>query len=118
MKDSLKNFLEYCGSEEELMYYVRINAEWNEDSFQRMKQLARAVMKDYADEDYYPKRFIIYFMREIPSVINILSHFKKCSEKERLAGYTDESYLSMIAERIKQLEKFRLEFVSSLEDYS
>ena len=63
MKDSLKKFYEYLVSDEELMYYVRINVEWNEESFNQMKQLVREVIKDYADEDYYPKRFTIYFMR-------------------------------------------------------
>lgn len=114
MKESLKNFYEYCSSEEELMYYVRINAEWNEESFLKMQRLVRDVMKDYANEDYYPKSFIVYFMIEIPSVINMLSHFKKCTEKEYLLGYTDESYLSMIAERIKQLNKLRREFIDTL----
>lgn len=116
MKDSLKKFYEYLGSDEELMYYVRINVEWNEESFSKMKQVVRAVIKDYEEEDYYPKRFIIYFMREIPSIINILSHFKKCTEKERLLdGYTDETYLSIIAEKIEEIKKLRWEFIKSLE---
>lgn len=115
MKDSLKKFYEYLGSDEELMYYVRINVEWNEESFNQMKRLVREVIKDYADEDYYPKRFTIYFMREIPSIINMLSHFKVCTEKELLAGYTDETYQSMLAERREQLEKLRWEFIRSLE---
>ena len=115
MKDSLKKFYEYLGSDEELMYYVRINVEWNEESFNQMKQLVREVIKDYADEDYYPKRFTIYFMREIPSIINMLSHFKVCTEKELLDGYTDETYQSMLEERREQLEKLRWEFIRSLE---
>lgn len=116
MKDSLKKFYEYLGSDEELMYYVRINVEWNEESFSKMKQVVRAVIKDYEEEDYYPKRFIIYFMREIPSIINMLSHFKKCTKKELLLdGYTDETYLSMIAEKIEELKKLRWEFIKSLE---
>lgn len=116
MKDSLKNFIEYLGSDEELMYYVRINVEWNEESFIRMKHLVREVIRDYENEDFYPKIFVQYFMREIPSVINILSHFKGCSEKELSAGYTKETYLSMIAERIKQLKNLHWEFVKSLTD--
>lgn len=33
MKDSLKKFYEYYASDEELMTYVRLNGEWNEESF-------------------------------------------------------------------------------------
>lgn len=116
MKESLKNFYDYLGSDEELMCYIRINVEWNEESFIKMKHLVSEVFKDYENENYYPKRFIMYFMREIPSIINMLSHFKKCTEKELLAGYTEETYLGMIAERIEQLKKLHWEFVNSLSD--
>lgn len=114
MKNCMKKFYEYIQSDEELMYYVRINAEWNEELFIKMKKLIREVINDYENDDYYPKRFVMYFMLEIPSIINMLSHFKTCNEKERLAGYTEESYLSMIAERRKQLEELRKEFIDSL----
>ncbi len=116
MKESLNKFCEYLGSDDELFCYVRLNAAWNEEAFIKMRELVRAVMEDYAQEDYYPKRFIMYFMREIPSLINILSQFRACSEEELLAGYTEETYLSMIAERIEQLKKLRWEFVDSLTD--
>lgn len=71
-------------------------------------------MKDYAYEDDYPKQFMAYFIREIPAVIDMLSHYKCCSEKELPAGYTDESYRNMIAEKIEQLKKFQQEFIHSL----
>ena len=116
MKNSLKRFYEYIDSDEELMYCVRIKVEWNEESFNNMRQLARDVIKDYANEDYYPKKFIIYFMREIPSIINILSHIRGCTEKDLMAGYTEETYLNMIAERREQLKKLRWEFIRSLGD--
>lgn len=112
--DSLYNFYEYLGSKKNLEYCIRINVEWNEESFVKMKQLAREVMKDYANEDYYPKRFICYFVRDIPRIISILSHFKICTEKELAAGYTQETYQSMIEERIEQLNELCKEFIDSL----
>lgn len=36
---------------------------------------------------------------DIPAIINMLSHYKCCSEKELSAGYTDDSYRNMIAEK-------------------
>ena len=64
VKDSLKKFYEYYASDEELMYYIRMNAEWNENSFNKMKQLARDVMRDYADEDYYHKSLSCIFLEK------------------------------------------------------
>ncbi|MCM1246531.1 MAG: hypothetical protein NC293_12890 [Roseburia sp.] len=117
MKESLKNFYRYNASDEELFTYIRINAgEWNEQSFIQMKKIVREVMKDYKDENCYPKVLVSYFMRNIPSVINILSGFKRPSDEEIQKGYTEEMYLSMIAERIKELKKLQLEFERSLNE--
>lgn len=115
MKESMKSFYKYNASDEELFTYIRINAgEWNEQSFIQMKKIVGEVMKDYQDEDYYPKAFVSYFIRNIPSVINILSGCKRCSDEEIQKGYTEETYLSMIAERIEELKKLQLEFSLSL----
>ena len=95
--------------------YIRINAgEWNEESFVRMKKLVREVIKDYENEEGYPKIFINYFVLNIPSIINILSNFKGCTDEELRKGYTVESYLSMIDERIKELKELKMEFENSL----
>ena len=51
MKESLKKFYEYLASDEELMYFVRMNGEWNEKSFCEMKKLVKDVMEDYAKEE-------------------------------------------------------------------
>ena len=68
MKESLKKFYEYLDSDEELCYFVRMNAEWNEESFCKMKRFVKGVVDDYAEEDVIPKIIVRYFMLEIPSV--------------------------------------------------
>lgn len=118
MKESLKKFYEYLASDEELMYLVRINGQWNEESFCKMKKLVKAVEEDYAKEEFYPKRFVFYFMNDIPSVINILSHIRVCTEEDLLKGYTQETYISMLADKIKQLEELKQEFIDSLIFYN
>ena len=115
VKESLIKFCKYSASDEELFMYIRINAgKWNEESFLKMKKLVRFLLKDYENEDCYPKIFINYFVLNIPSIINILSNFKGCTDEELRKGYTVESYLSMIAERIKELKKLETEFQNSL----
>ena len=89
MKESLKNFYKYKASDDELFTYIRINAgKWNEKSFIQMKKIVREVIKDYRNEDCYPKIFVSYFITYIPSIINILSNFKGCTDKELSKGYT------------------------------
>lgn len=114
MRESLSKFYDYLDSEEELSYFVRINADWNEESFCKMKQLLREVMADYAQEDFYPKSVVGYFMNNIPDTINSLSHFKVCTEKNIKQGYTQETYMSMVADRKKQLNEFMWEFRRTL----
>ncbi len=53
-------------------------------------------------------------MNEILSVINILSQIKVCTEENLLKGYTQETYISMLADKIKQLEELKYEFIDSL----
>lgn len=110
MKESLKKFKDYYYSEEKLMYYFRTTTiGWNDESFTKMKQIVREVMKDYEKEDYYPKIFLRY-MIEIESMIDIMSRFKECTDEELEAGYTVETY----KERIRQLKEIKKEFVDTL----
>ena len=44
MKDSLKKFYEYLGSDNELMTFVRIYGELNEEAFCEIKKLVKEVM--------------------------------------------------------------------------
>ena len=115
MRESLKNFYNYAASDEELFLYIRINAgRWNEKSYLQMKTIVKEVIKDYKNEDCYPKAFVSYFVTNIPSIINILSGFRGCLDEEISEYHTEEMYLSMIAERIKELKNLQLEFIHSL----
>ena len=117
MKESLKNFYKYNASDEELLMYIRINAgKWNEKSFIQMKKIIKEVIEDYKNEDCYPKVFVSYFVTNIPSIINILSGFRGCTDEEIREGYSEEMYISMIAERIKELNNLHLEFIHSLSE--
>ena len=117
MKESLKNFYKYNASDEELLMDIRINAgKWNEKSFIQMKKIIKEVIEDYKNEDCYPKVFVSYFVTNIPSIINILSGFRGCTDEEIREGYSEEMYISMIAERIKELNNLHLEFIHSLSE--
>ena len=115
MRESLKNFYNYIASDEELFVYIRINAgRWTEKSYLQMKKIVKEVIKDYKNEDCYPKAFVRYFVTNIPSIINILSGFRHCLDEEISEYHTEEMYLSMIAERIKELKNLQREFINSL----
>ncbi|WP_156304773.1 hypothetical protein [Lysinibacillus sp. FJAT-14745] len=113
MKDSLKQFLEYDDSDEELAYYIRMNAEWNEESFIKMQQLVRKVMEDYSDEDYYYKPFVYYCVEIIRIIIGTISHEAFCSGRWP-EGFTRESYRDFLDERIEQLKLIQKDFIRTL----
>jgi len=102
MKDSLKQFFEYNDSDEELAYYIRMNAEWNEESFIRMQQLVKKVIEDYSDDDYYNKTFVFYCVEIIGVIIGTISREDFCNTWPEC--FTQESYKDFIAERIEQLK--------------
>lgn len=112
MKESLKQFLEYYDSDEELAYYIRTNADWNEESFIKMMKLVRKVMEDYSDDFYYHKAFVFYCMEIIRIIIETISREEFCNSWPE--GHTQESYKNFIAERIEKLKLLRKDFMMSL----
>lgn len=73
MKESLTNFYKYNASDEELFTYIRINA------------------GKWNEESFIQMKRIV---REV---------IKDYRNEEICEGYTEETYLSMIAERIRAL---------------
>ena len=113
--DTLKDFYNYLSSDEELMYDIRMHAEWKEASFSKLKQFVYAIMQEYKDKTYYPERVISY-MQNIPSIIHMLSHFQQCSQKNIDEGYTQETYTQMILHRIEELTQLYEQFMKSLNE--
>ncbi|SMF90162.1 hypothetical protein SAMN05661091_4915 [Paenibacillus uliginis N3/975] len=95
--------------EEELAYYIRINADWNEESFIKMMRLIRNVMEDYSDDLYYHKTFVFYCTEIIRIVIGTISREEFCNSWSE--GYTKESYKDFIVERINQLKLLQEDFI-------
>ncbi|MEC0090851.1 hypothetical protein [Paenibacillus macquariensis] len=112
MRESLKQFLAYNDSDDELEYYIRMHADWNEESFVKMRQLIRKVIEDYSDDDYYPKTFVYYCMKSVERIIGIISRIEFCNTWPE--GFTKESYKDFITARIDQLELLQKEFIGSL----
>lgn len=113
MKESLKEFIDYNDSDDELEYYIRIHAEWSEESFLKMKRLISNVVEDYSDDSYYPKSIIYYCLKVIQRIIDIISNDFFCQHvwpKE----FTQESYNAFISERIIDLESIRENFINSI----
>ena len=112
LKDSLKRFIKYVTSDEELFYFIRINAEWNEESFIKMEQLVREVIEDYSMEEFCHKGYAYYCFETIRLIIDTISHDMFCNSWPD--SYTQESYRIFIAERVRRLEKLHKDFIASL----
>lgn len=111
MKESFNNFIEYYNSEESLVFYLKENMKWNEQSFIQMEQLSKNVISDYSDFDLYPKAFISTFLYTIEETISIL----KSSEFRELYSnnYTNESCSEFIIKTIFKLRTLKKFFYSS-----
>ncbi len=101
MKNSLKKFIAYCDSDNELAYYLRINAEWNEESFIEFEKLVREVLDDYSQDSFYPKLFIFNFLISIEIILGIIDN------PEYKHAWPEEYF----GERIKKLKKLRQDFI-------
>lgn len=112
MKEGLKEFHDYNDSDEELEYYIRIHAEWNEKSFIKMKTVIKKVLEDYSEDCNYDESFIYYCVEVIQRIIDIISNDFFCNNvwpKE----FTQENYKIFINERINELKMIRENFINS-----
>ena len=112
MKESFKEYLEYLDSDEELEYYIRINATWNEGSFERLKTLLKEMETDYAADMYYPRPLISFYVKGVDRIVGVVTNPLFLNNPD--AGYTKESYAVMILQRAAELRALKERFLSTL----
>ena len=69
-------------------------------------------MQEYEDKPYDHE--LISYMQNIPTIVHMLSQFQKCSQKNLEEGYTQETYLKMISNKIDELNQLYDIFMNSL----
>ncbi|WP_143081192.1 hypothetical protein [Chitinophaga rupis] len=74
MKESLKQYVEYVGSEDEFSYKVRMEGEWDDDEYHRFITLLLAVIDDYKDTDLMPVPVMLFFTSQLNHLVGTISH--------------------------------------------
>ncbi len=104
----LEEYDNYLDSDEQLSDFIRMNAEWNEESFLLLKSLVSKIL-GYCDilEDV-PKIITFLFSFEIDWIINTISNplFTKVPPE----NFTQEEYKDFINNRIQYLEQMKNDF--------
>lgn len=100
---SLKDYLEYKMSDDFFPLVLRVRMEWNDFNYRKMIGLINRVLEEHKNEYFYPLDVILFFTKEINTMLSIISHplFGKTREDE---------YKLLVSKRKKELQDFQRDF--------
>lgn len=100
---SLKDYLGYKASDDFFPLVLRVRLEWDDSNYQKMIGLISHVLEEYKNEYFYPLDIVLFFTKEIGTILSIISHplFGKTREDE---------YKLLVSKRKKELQDFQRDF--------
>lgn len=101
----LNDFLEYNQSDEELEFFIRMNAEWNEDSFKKLCSIITSFFENCKDEKEIPKEIDYLFNSSISRIIGIIS--SPLFTNNNFIGLSSLEYKDFIQNRISVLNELK-----------
>jgi ribA/ribD-fused uncharacterized protein len=104
--DYLNEYLEYNDSDIELEFCLRINAEWNEESYNKLFNILMSFFEICKKENEIPKEFDYFFTNTINRIIGILSN--PIFTQNNLIDLNNEDYKNLILNKINELKKIRI----------
>ncbi|WP_136668192.1 NADAR family protein [Flavobacterium sp. H122] len=101
----LNDFIEYNESDEELEFFIRMNAEWNEDSFKKLYNILMLFFENCKDENEIPKEIDYLFNSSISRIIDIIS--SPPFTNNNFIGLSSLEYKDFIQSRISVLNELK-----------
>lgn len=103
--DYLNEYLEYNDSDIELEFYLRINAEWNEESYNKLFNILMSFFELCKKESEIPKDLDYFFTNTIDRIIGILSN--PIFTQNNLIELNNTDYKKLILGKIDTLKKLK-----------
>ncbi|WP_268847549.1 hypothetical protein [Flavobacterium aestivum] len=103
--DYLNEYLEYNDSDIELEFCLRMNAEWNEESFKKLFNILTSFFEQCKNENEIPSEIDYFFTKTIDRIIGIISN--PIFTENNLLGIDNEEYKKIISQRKDVLEKLK-----------
>lgn len=103
--DYLNNYLEYNDSDIELEFSLRINAEWNEESYNKLFNILMSFFETCKEEDEIPKDFDYFFTNTIDRIIGIISN--PLFTQNNFIELNNDDYKKLISDKIDSLKNLK-----------
>lgn len=101
----LTEYLEYNDSDFELEFCLRINAEWNEESFKKLFNILTSFFETCKKENEIPSEIDYFFSSSIDRIIGILSN--PLFTENNFLAINNEDYKKIISQRIHMLKELK-----------
>lgn len=105
MKESLKNYLEYLDSDEEFIFKVRMEREWDDNTYQELINLIMTVINDYKEDDVVPIPVVLFFTSGLNQLVGMVSN-------PDFFTNTSKTYEDLVRSRVKEMEALQQQFFS------
>jgi ribA/ribD-fused uncharacterized protein len=103
--DYLNEYLEYNDSDFELEFCLRINAEWDEESFKKLFNILTLFFETCKKENEIPSEIDYFFSSSINRITGIISN--PLFTENNFLGINSEDYKKIISQRIETLKELK-----------
>jgi hypothetical protein len=100
-----REYKEYNKSDFELEFCLRINAEWNEESFKKLCGILMLFFETCKKETGIPSEIDYFFSSSINRIIGIISN--PLFTENNFVGIDNEDYKKIISQRIDTLKELK-----------
>lgn len=105
MKESLNKYLEYLDSDDEFTYKVRMEKEWDDESYQAFINLIMEVINDYKATDLVPVPVVLFFTTGLDQLVGMVSN-------PLFFSNTSKAYEDLVRKRTEELKALQKKFFS------
>ena len=106
--EALRQYLAYSDSEEEFLYRLRMEYEWEDSAYLSMIKLLTNVLEAYRKSRVIPKAVVWFLSTGVKLIVGIVSN--DLFHINPPAPFTKDTYKALIDKRIKELVQLQQDF--------
>lgn len=108
LKRSALDFIDYYNSDEDFLTLLRMNFDWDDTQFKKLKELLSNVLNDYKDDQVVPKSILVFFTIDIKLITGIVKN--PIFYRSPPLNLSEEEFREFVDNRLKELNEIGKSF--------